>query len=298
MSILSKANARKLIDKYCFSKPEEVNLLNLIYAENLVLKEEELDGCEGKIIFDSNMGIVTINKKIKEQTQKNFVLAHELGHYINEKLEATNYKLNRNRVLNLESEMEKINSPQEKNEEQAQHTVIQSGCKVKVSGFYRCSFEDFYGNNKILETDANDFAAELLMPEEWMLKAVRGKMLNGRLISDTAKYFNVSLTAAAIRYSEVGHRECAVVFSTNGTVKWSSINKEFKYQFIRPQRKASTLSYTSDFFNGNTLPNTEEEIPAEAWFNECFNIDKRDKVFEYNVPMPRYNSVLSLIWMK
>jgi Zn-dependent peptidase ImmA (M78 family) len=259
MSLISKANARKLIEKYCLEKPEEINLPNIIYAENLVLKEEELDSCEGKIIFDSEKGIVTINNKIKEQSQKNFVMAHELGHFINEALTKP---------------------------------------LLKGEAVFKCGFEDFYGKNKTLETDANDFAAELLMPENWMIKVVKGKMLNGKLIEDTAKYFNVSLTAAAIRYSEVGTRECAVVLSKDGFVKWSSINKSFKYQFIRPKNKVNSLSYTYDFFKGSAIPNTEEEIPAEAWFNECYNIDKKDKVYEFNVPMPRYNSVLSLIWMR
>jgi len=247
-----------------------MNLIDILYAENLYVKEEELESCEGKIIFNSYEGIVTINKKIKERTQKNFVMAHELGHFCNEKLGIRNYELRVKEVFSFEPD----------------------------KNFYRCGFEDLYGKSKTSETDANDFAAELLMPEEWMIKAVKGKKLEGKLIEDTAKYFNVSLTAAAIRYSEVGTRECAVVLSKDGIIKWSSINKSFKYHFIRPKSKVNSLSCTSDFFKGNEIPNKEEEIPAEAWFNECFNIDKKDKVYEYNVPMPRFNSVLSLIWMR
>jgi hypothetical protein len=46
------------------------------------------------------------------------------------------------------------------------------------------------------------------------------------------------------------------------------------------------------------IPSSEEEISAEAWFNECNNINKNERIFELNIPMQKYNAVLTLIWMR
>lgn len=260
MNITAKANARLIIRKYGFESPAEINLEGLIYAENLFLREEELAGCEGKIIFNDTTGIITVNSIIKEAGQKNFVMAHELGHYI-----------------------------------------CESGSKQFNEGTItiKCKFEDLNGINKTKrEETANSFAGELLMPEEWFKTFVNKKGISKNLISETADYFKVSLSAAALNYSRIGQRECAVVLSKDGVIQWSSIHKEFKYQFIRAKKGVSKLSYTFDFFAGTPLPTSEEEIPAEAWFNECYNINKQDRIFELNIPMQKYNAVLTLIWMR
>jgi Zn-dependent peptidase ImmA (M78 family) len=260
MSITAKANAILIIRKYGFESPAEINLEELIYAENLFLKEEEFEGCEGKIIFNDTTGIITINSRIKEAGQKNFIMAHELGHYI------------------CESKSREFN----------EGTII-----------IKCRFEDLNGINKAKrEENANSFAGELLMPEEWFASFVNKKIISKSLISETAEYFNVSLTAAAFNYSRIGHRECAVVLSKEGIIQWSSIHKEFKYQFIRAKKRVSKLSYAHDFFAGMPIPSSEEEIPAEAWFNEYNNINKNDRIFELNIPMQKYNAVLTLIWMR
>jgi Zn-dependent peptidase ImmA (M78 family) len=85
MNVLAQANATKLIDKYCYESPSEINLEALLYAENLKLKEEPLYNCEGKILFDEDTGIITVNSLSKDANQKRFTIAHEMGHFYNEK---------------------------------------------------------------------------------------------------------------------------------------------------------------------------------------------------------------------
>lgn len=91
-----------------------------------------------------------------------------------------------------------------------------------------------------------------------------------KLLKDTAAYFNVSLSATVIRYSEIGPRECAIVMSKNCVIKWSVINKSFPHQFIRWGNKVSKLSYAYDIFEEKPYPEDGEGIPAEAWFKESF----------------------------
>ena len=261
--MLAKANANLLIRKYGFSHPKDLQLENLIYAENLFIKEDFLHSYEGRLIFNHSFGIITISKSISEPRQKNFILAHELGHFINERKDS---------ILSAGQNYQSIH----------------------------CGFTELYGlnYNNIREQNANKFAGELLMHEPWFLNFASKKKLDEHLIPSIADYFNVSLTAASLKYSMIGTRECALVFCKDGIVLWSSINKAFKYQFIRSKSSISNLSYVSDFFSGKPLPSTPEEIPAEAWFSECGHLNKKDMLFEICYPMPGYNSVLVVLWMR
>jgi len=169
-----------------------------------------------------------------------------------------------------------------------------------LKNFARCGYEELYGNNDKYkrEWEANRFASELLMPEEMYLNAVKRKTLDGRMLAETAEYFNVSISSAAIRYSEIGPRETAVVMCKDGIVQWSRINKDFKYKFLRKGEKVRGGSYASDYFLGNEIPVCGEDIPADAWFWECYNIDMKERIMEYLIPFPRYNSLLVLLWMR
>jgi len=44
-----------------------------------------------------------------------------------------------------------------------------------------------------------------------------------------------------------------------------------------------------EFYNG-------EDIPAEAWFPESFYLKKDERVNEFNIPMPNYKSVLTVLY--
>lgn len=269
MNILAKANAVKLIDRYCYDSPAELDLEELLYAEGLKLKEEPLLNCEGKILFDETMGIITVNSNIKDVNQKRFTISHEMGHFFNEK--------------------EALTQPLPKGEEK--HT--------KGEVYYRCGYNEFYGMNRnnAREAAANDFEAELLMHEKWFVEYVRGKKLDTKLLKDTAAFFNVSLSATAIRYTEIGHYPCAVVMTTNGVTKWKSISENFPHQFIRVGNKVSELSYTSDYYKGDNFPEEGEDIPARAWFREDYNLkDQEARLIELVIPYPSYNSALVVLW--
>lgn len=260
MNILAKANAVKLIDRYCYDSPSELNLEELLYAEDLKLKEEPLLNCEGKILFDGTMGIITVNSTIKDNNQKRFTVSHEMGHFFNESTSP----------LTLKNER----------------------------GMYVCGYNEFYGARRSIgcESNANDFAAELLMHEPWFKEKVKGKKLNAELLKDTAAFFNVSLSATAIRYTEIGHYPCAVVMTTDGLTKWKSISENFPHQFLRVGSKVSSLSYVSDIFEGKPYPIDGEDIPAEAWFPESYYLKKDERVIEFNIPFPNYKSVLTVLY--
>ena len=103
------------------------------------------------------------------------------------------------------------------------------------------------------ENDANEFAAELLMREEWFADFTKKRKVNMELLKDTAEYFKVSLTAAAIRYAEIGNTPIAVILSKNGCVYGSRINPAFPFQFVPRGFKVNHRSNAYDFYKGREL---------------------------------------------
>jgi Zn-dependent peptidase ImmA (M78 family) len=77
-------NAERLINEYRISGPVELDLELAANAEGIVVEESDLGNLLGKITYDTECGIIKINCRIKEEGQKRFTLAHELGHYFNE----------------------------------------------------------------------------------------------------------------------------------------------------------------------------------------------------------------------
>lgn len=85
MNPIPLANARKIISKYGLKYPLQYKLEEILNAEKLYLCEKKLDGLDGTIVFNGRYGIITINENIIGEGRKNFTIAHEFGHFCNEK---------------------------------------------------------------------------------------------------------------------------------------------------------------------------------------------------------------------
>ena len=85
MSVVAKANARKLLTEYCIDKPEDLSLMDITYGEQLLVELKPIKNAYGRILFDSENAIITINSDIKDEGHSRFVLAHELGHFYNDR---------------------------------------------------------------------------------------------------------------------------------------------------------------------------------------------------------------------
>jgi Zn-dependent peptidase ImmA (M78 family) len=256
MDNLARAKAKQLLDEYCCRKPADINLAEIAVGENIIIEEAELSGHLGRIIYKENFGIMKIDKRIKSEGEKRFVTAHEMGHFF---------------IHNKNAE----------------------GCTRNDLVTFRSS--------QSVEQSANDFAGELLMPSEWMSEFSRKEKPGINLLKNTAEYFKVSISAAALRIASMGMHPVAVIMSTGGKVKWSGINKYFSFSWIPNGYVINNNSYASDIFGemneGNNITDFGcNEVLADAWFSEDRKYKKNYYMFEYNIPMPRYNSVLTILW--
>lgn len=146
------------------------------------------------------------------------------------------------------------------------------------------------------EDDANEFAAELLMHRAWFNSFCLNKKVNMDLIREISIYFKVSLSAAAFRYTRIGKYPTALIYSTNSIIKWKSFHDYFPFKFLRYNATIPRESAANDFYNGREMQMCEDLIEAKCWFPEDKNIKTGIYLYEQNIAMPFYNSVLTLLW--
>lgn len=247
-------NAAQLIDSYCVLSADRLDIEEIAWAEKLAIKEMPLKNYMGLINFKKNFGIININSDIVEPGQRKFTIAHEMGHYFNE----------RDKLPNL------------------------CGCTTDDLNSFK--------SHKHNEDSANEFAAELLMHRPWFNNFILKRELNFDLIKELANHFSVSLSAAAIRYANIGKYPAAVIYSKNGLVQWSAFHDYFPFKYIPKGYKVKKDSAAFDFYAGKTMQTCYDLVPASVWFAGDYKCKPTTYLFEQNVAMPNYNAVLTLLW--
>jgi len=145
------------------------------------------------------------------------------------------------------------------------------------------------------ELEANEFAAELLMPTAVVTKEIGTREPSFASCEALAARFRTSLTTASYRFTELSPYPCAVVWSSAGEVRWFKRSGEFS-QWVRIRERVDPRTFAHDAFAGTGLPNRPEPVPADAWLDGNFERDAT--VLEQSRAMPNYNGVLTLLWLK
>jgi Zn-dependent peptidase ImmA (M78 family) len=159
-----------------------------------------------------------------------------------------------------------------------------------------CSEEDMliWNENKVHELEANTFAATILMPKEIFTGLITDDRPNMDEVSRLATEFRTTLMATAIRYVRLSKEPCAVAICKDGVISWYKGSDSFNYH-IKVHEKLSPNTHAFDFFDGVDLPKKPMKAPAYPWI--AGNIDGEAELMEHPIALPRYNTVLSLLWI-
>jgi Zn-dependent peptidase ImmA (M78 family) len=89
------------------------------------------------------------------------------------------------------------------------HLVLHKGIEVHVDRAYRINLRDDISSQAVDrdEIDANGFAAELLMPEPWLIEDLKGQNIDCEGEDDLlrlARKYGVSLKAMTLRLANLG----------------------------------------------------------------------------------------------
>ena len=168
----------------------------------------------------------------------------------------------------------------------------------KISQIFTCTEKDFLAKYKGSpeEIEANYFAASLLMPEKLFKKNMRKSPISLTTLSKLADFFLTSLTATAIRYTELSEDYCAIVCSEAGKVKWWQCSSNFRSCFwISIEQTLDKNTVAGELFSSAvSCSGHPEKVDISAWSekNDCAG---QDTFIEESIFMSRYNQVFSLL---
>lgn len=150
--------------------------------------------------------------------------------------------------------------------------------------------------SKQTEREADEFAAEVLMPAALVERIARSSEPSLQLIERIARRCHTSLSAAAWRYCDLTKEACAIVWGREGRIDWSKRSESFTF----PLPKGAPIeqaTFALRAFSGKTFPKELTEVPRQAWISAS-GLPDSTKLFEQSKALPTYASVLSLLWLR
>jgi len=158
------------------------------------IREEPLNGLAGCLIVpeDKSVGAIAVDGNMGEE-RKRYTIGHEIGHYVNPMHRASSREV------------------------------------------FECTRKDMTIDRAVpgekharMEAEANQFAAELLMPAAWVRRFLQPKVgLDLEHIFDMARLFEISKEAAARRYLSFSSEPTAIIFSREGKVRYVKKTNDF-----------------------------------------------------------------------
>jgi hypothetical protein len=224
-------------------------------ALELDLHEVEADGFDGALVRARNvaLGAIAVRSSIREAGRKNFTIAHEIGHFV-----------------------------------LPGHEQASVACTASdISDRAETSTE------REFEREANEFAAELLMPADLVEVIAASAAPSLDVIEKIAREFGASLSAAASRYCDVVER-CAVVWSSEGAIQWAKRSSDFPF-YLPAGRAIEEGSFAAACFAGEKVPGRPRRVPAHFW-THAPHADSAVRLLEQSRALPTYRSVISLLW--
>lgn len=177
---------------------------------------------------------------------------------------------------------------------------------ILLHGDKEATFSDDYSTleaykHGIQETEANDFATELLMPAGLFQKACSKQKFGSQLIRNLSDKFNTSLTSIIYRYVDLGPHPICIFYSKDRKIQYWKKSKQFRY-WIPDRNKLNVPgdSVAEEFYSKGriyTKKDSDQIITKSTWF-ELREYDTDTPMFEFCVITTRYNTVLSVIWEK
>ncbi|WP_185246246.1 ImmA/IrrE family metallo-endopeptidase [Chryseobacterium bernardetii] len=75
-------HAQNLLSEIGWESPSDFTLLEIANYLNINIKEVPISGSQGRILINGNSAIITIDSGLTHEGKKNFVIAHEIGHFL------------------------------------------------------------------------------------------------------------------------------------------------------------------------------------------------------------------------
>ena len=150
------------------------------------------------------------------------------------------------------------------------------------------------------EMEANEFAAEFLMPSEIFYNECKSRRFGPDVVEHLSNRFGVSKTAAILKFVKRGNYPCAIIYCKENKMKWWKASSDFRnFLEFEHDKNPPTDSVAYELFTTNKIYKGDErkqDIWKSTWL-KMRNDDEEDKRFyEYCLYVKSYNYSISIIW--
>ncbi len=161
-----------------------------------------------------------------------------------------------------------------------------------------CAEDDIGGyRGSPIEIEANAFASELLIPTRLASKEFRSVPPCLDAVKTLSEAYNVSLTAATVKFVQLSNEDCLAVFSKDGIVQWWRKGKESHYvPGIEKSHPIDPESEAYEILKGKKPPARITKVPTQAWFPSIRNPEAFE-VNEQSIRLGKYSTILTLLWV-
>jgi Zn-dependent peptidase ImmA (M78 family) len=259
------SKAKELLNDIGFHDISNLPLDIFVSGLGATLILEPLKNSDGKIIRGNSKTLIKINSQIPYEEKIRFTIAHEVGHFLlHDKLELEIHDDNSNTL----------------NWFKATENQAKKG---------------------IQEWEANDFASELLMPEEIFRKMTYKKKFSPKLIKELSLRFKTSLTSVVYRLLSLNIFPLFIASIHNGKVSYWNKSEDFWIKVkditkLNPPEESVAQEYIDADYNFiyNEFDKAQL-ISKSVWFELKPNENDSD-FYEYCIPTKQYKSIISIIW--
>jgi hypothetical protein len=144
------------------------------------------------------------------------------------------------------------------------------------------------------ESLANEYAANLLMPDFMFKPAARGREMTLHTAGELAELFQTSRTATAIRLVQLGSYPAIVVCYDMKRRLWYSRGPDVPY-FLRPHQELSPNTEAFDLLFGKTSHSRPMRVDAADWIDHSSS--ERYDICEHSVKIGD-DMVFAMLWWK
>lgn len=194
----------------------------------VVIVEEEVEGCDGCVVMENDMAGILVNAAISSEGRKRFTVAHELGHF---SLHKQKISFRRETLHEIENPLREMRDP----------------------------------TTQRMETEANAFASELLMPDDSVVAQYARGVPSFEAIEEMASRYLVSMTAAAVRLVKLSDYACALVCTIEGRIRWVLRSGEWSDYFVPKDVAPPRDSQAGAILAGEAVEDEYEECVAALW---------------------------------
>lgn len=149
------------------------------------------------------------------------------------------------------------------------------------------------------ETEANEFASEFLMPTELFYQECKHRKFHPDQIKYLSDRFQVSRTAAILKFVKRGHHPVCIIYCKDNKMKWWKASQDFPY-FLEFELNSippiGSVAYEV-FTKKNTGYDIDpvQQIWKSDWFRMRYN-ERDTTFFEYCLYVKAYNYSISIVW--